>query len=378
MPLKFRGAPIALGVLVVSLFAQAAFAQGGATQTVLVLRGPAALASEDERLVEALRIYTRDRDCRLVVEGEAPAMLEGRAVADVLARARRAAATLVVWVGRRGDGRAVYYVLGTASGDLRETELAPLGAERTAVDVALKVRALLGRPLAPDADANRPAPDAGTSAPAAPAAPVAPVPAPPARPAEETTLVARPEPPPREEPPLAPERVALGAAYGVFLPTDTTWTRQGLVVSAEARVGRLAGAPVSLLADAGLVNEPTHLIRGYEVTLADVPLGLAALVRGRWGRVGAACGPRAGLHILDVSAEENAAGGRRGASRRYAAGLGGRVEADLRLFAHMKVFLGATFEALIPKQDFTVAGAPALGTGGLMVVGTAGVAVLIL
>jgi hypothetical protein len=44
----------------------------------------------------------------------------------------------------------------------------------------------------------------------------------------------------------------------------------------------------------------------------------------------------------------------------------------------MKVFLGATFEGLVPKQDFTIGGDPALDTGSLMFVGTAGVAVLIL
>jgi hypothetical protein len=365
----------ATALLLATIVAATSDAQPRAsTPTVLVPRAPSALAAEEERLVEALRIYTRDRDCRLIVEGDAPTTLEGRAAAELLARARRADAALVVWAGRRGDGHAVYYVLGTASGDLRETELAPLGAERTAVDVALKVRALLAQPLARAPESARAEPDAGAPA-APPPAPAAPPPPPPAAPAD-ATLVARPAPPAREEPPPPPERLSLGAAYGVFLPTDPAWARQGLVLSAEVRVARLAGAPVSVAADAGFVSTPSRLIRGFEVSLADTPLGLGALVRGHWGRVGAACGPRVGLHILDVTADAGA--GRGGTARRHAAGLGGRVEADLRLFAHMKVFLGVTFEALVPKQEFTIAGAPALGTGDVMVAGTAGVALLIL
>jgi hypothetical protein len=357
-----------LGVLLTGAVARA---EGAADpQTVLVLRGPSALATEDERLVEALRIYTRDRDCRLMVEGEAPASLEGKAAADVLARARRAGASVVVWVGRRADGHAVYYVLGTASGDLRETEIAALGAERTAVDVALKVRALIARPAARAVEAERAPPDASAPPPPAPPAASAPPPAAPA-----ATVVARSAPPAPAEPPSPPARAALGVAYGVYLPTDTTWTRQGLVLSAGVRVGHLAGAPLALVADVGVVSQPFQQIRGVDVTLSDVPLGLGALVRGRWGRVGAAFGPRVGLHVLDVAAAD---GDRSTSFRRYAAGLGGRVEGDLRLFTHMTVFLGVAFEGLVPKQDFTIAGAPALSTGGLLMVGTAGVALLIL
>jgi hypothetical protein len=152
--------------------------------------------------------------------------------------------------------------------------------------------------------------------------------------------------------------------------------RQGLVVGLEARVGRLAGAPLSLAADAAFLNRPERIVRGFGVTLADLPFGVSGLVRGRWGRVGAACGPRVGLHIFDVTADAN--GARSGASRRYALGLGGRVEAELRLFAYMKVYLGATFEGLVPKQEFTLSAQPALTTGSVLVSGTAGVALLIL
>src|SRR5262245_53357901 len=113
---------------------------------VLVLQSGAALAAEHDRLVEALRIYTRDRDSLVLTEAGAPAQPTPGAVAEALARARARGAAIVAWAGRRADGAAVYYVLTAARGDLRETEIAALGAERTAVDVALKVRALLPGP----------------------------------------------------------------------------------------------------------------------------------------------------------------------------------------------------------------------------------------
>ncbi|HEY1584909.1 MAG TPA: hypothetical protein VGH63_04420, partial [Polyangia bacterium] len=52
--------------------------------------------------------------------------------------------------------------------------------------------------------------------------------------------------------------------------------------------------------------------------------------------------------------------------RRYSLGLGGVVRVDVPLAAYMKVFLSATIEALVPKQQFTIAAQPALDTGGMV------------
>jgi hypothetical protein len=355
-----------------------------AAPSVLVLQGGASLAAEHERLVEALRIYTRDRDGLVLTEPGAPAEPTPAAVADAVGRARARGAAVVAWAGRRAGGAAVYYVLTAARGELRETEIAPLGPDRTAVDVALKVRALLPAGAAAPAPATASASATDGAAPDEPPSREAP---PPAR---APTPAAAPAPPPpaptdvaarvvvapaREEPPLPPQRFALGAGYGLFLPSDSQWRRGGLVLSAELRLGRRADAPLSAFVDGAILEHPTRALRGFDVRLADVPVGAGVLLRSRWGRWGAALGPRASLHVLDIEAESHE--GRAGGARRYAAGLGGRLELDLRLFAYMKASVGASLEGLIPAQEFTIAGQPALSTGHFLAGVWAGLGLLI-
>ena len=363
------------GFVGLALAGGVARAQGTTVTTVLVLHGPTSLAGEEDRLVEALRIYTRDRQCHLVRDGDAPATPQA---ADVAPRARALGAAIVSWVGRRGDGHAVYYVLTVAENDLRETEVEPLGSERAALDVALKVRALLSRPE------PRAEPDAAAEPAAAPTLPIAePTPlaaeaerageAPPPAPPE--AIVERPAAPPRPAA-VTRERLSLGAAYGVWIPSDSAWTRSGLVLSLELGLGRAAGIPLSLTVDGGFAGRPAQTVRGFDVGLSDLPFGAALLARGRWGPWGAAIGPRVGLHVLDVTAA--AADGRAGASRRYALGLGGQVRGELRVLSYLKLYLGATLEDLVPKQDFTLGGQPALSTGHTVASGMVGLVVLIL
>jgi hypothetical protein len=345
--------------------------------SVLVLQGGAGLAAEQDRLVEALRIYTRDRDGLVLTEPGAPAQPTPAAIAETVGRGRARGAAVVAWAGRRAGGAAVYYVLTVARGELRETEIAPLGADRTAVDVALKVRALL--PGAADATAAPARAAAAAAAPieAPPRATAAPAQAPaPAAPSAPATVLTRVVvAPSREEPPPPPARVALGVGYGVFLPSDSTWRRAGLVLSAELRLGRRPDGPLSLFVDGAILERPTRALRGFDVRLGDVPIGAGALLRSRWGRWGAAVGPRASLHVLDIDAVSP---DRTGAARRYAAGLGGRLELDLRLFAYMQASVGASLEGLIPAQEFTLAGQQTLGTGHILGGVWVGLALLIL
>jgi hypothetical protein len=354
----------------VTVFVELALAAGtarAAETAVLVLHAAPNLAVEEARLVEALRIYTRDRDCRLVLEGDAPATPQA---ADVAPRARAAGAAIVSWVGRRGDGHAVYYVLTVAENDLRETEVEPLGPERAALDVALKVRALLSRPE-PRAEPPRAA-DAAAEPPAPPAAEVErPREAPRAAPPE--AIVERPAPGPAA---VARERLSLGAAYGVWIPSDSAWMRSGLLLSLEVGLGHAAGVPLSVTVDGGFGGHPGQSVRGFDVALSDKPFGAGLLARGRWGPWGAAIGPRVGLHVLDVSAD--APEGRAGASRRYAFGVGGQVRGELRVLSYLKIYLGATLEDLVPKQDFTLGGQPALSTGHTVASGMVGLVLLIL
>ncbi|HEX4404250.1 MAG TPA: hypothetical protein VH560_05445 [Polyangia bacterium] len=342
-----------------------------AGSTILILAG--GLGADEDRLVEALRIYTGDVDGRLVLAGKAPAVSEPRAVEQLTKAARQEGAEVVVWGSRRADGHAVFYVLDVAAPDLRETEIEPLGGERAAVDVALKVRALLFRRrerAAPaDAEATPPAPVAPSSAvveplapatvdvPAVVAAPVVGAPAP--ADAGSTVVVARPS---AER--LVRHRLALSAAYELVVPTDKTWLRHALQVGVAVRLGRGKTSPLSLFVDGAWSTRPATTAHGFTVTMSDVPIGAGLLLTRASAAISVSAGPRACLHDFDVSASDG--GARSGSSRRYAVGLGGVARADLSLAAYMKVYLGASIEALVPKQQFTIAGQSALDTGAMV------------
>ena len=344
----------------------AAILMGAATvraadSTILILSG--GLGAEEDRLVEALRIYTGDVESRLVLAGKAPSTPEPRAIEQLTKTARAEGADIVVWGGRRPDGQPIFYVLNVATRDLRETEIEPLGADRAAVDVALKVRALLfhRRGRADDeahaaggvAVASKPAPAA--AAPPAPAALVGP-PAPTAGPAVLSRAATLDR--------SALHRIELSAAYELVVPTDPTWLRHALLLGAELRLGHGALRPVSIFVDGALSTRPAATVRGFDVTVIDVPIGAGLLVTRAWTGVSVAAGPRASLHAFDVRANDGSA--RSGAAWRYALGLGGIVRVDLTLATYMKVYLGASIEALVPKQQFTIAVQPAVDTGSML------------
>jgi hypothetical protein len=168
----------------------------------------------------------------------------------------------------------------------------------------------------------------------------------------------------------------LAAAYAVVVPSGATWLRHGVLFAAEARLGHDASAPLSLVFDGGLMTKPTAIVRGYDVTVSDVPFGVSLLLA-RTGTVATlAAGARASLHVFDVTADD--ADGRAGAVRRYALGVGGAGRLGVQLAAYMKVFVGVTIEALIPKQQLTIAGQPALDTGSMLTSGTVGLEWLLL
>ena len=353
-----------------------------APSTILVPSGGP--AAEEVRLVEALRIYTRDVDGRLVLEGTAPSTLDRNAVERLVDGARREQADVIVWCARRADGRVVFYALDVETRDLHETEVEAVGAERAAQDLALKVRSILyrGRGRSPD----EPARVAAKPEPRPAGVPVA-APAPPAiasasRPAaiattpvptsEATAIVARSTP----AAPAPPHRLGLGAAYAFLVPSGATWLRHGVLLGAEARLGRDASSPLSLVFDAAITTKPTSIVRGYDVTVSDVPIGLSLLLTRSGAAATLAAGPRASLHVFDVTADD--ADGRAGAVRRYALGIGGAGRLGVQLAAYMKVFVGVTIEALIPKQQLTIAGQPALDTGSMLTTGAVGLEWLLL
>lgn len=372
--------------IVVSTFAASRASAAGTTVAVL---HEESLAVEEGRLIEALRIYTRDLPCRVRVVDLAPTVLTPSALEQIEREATHEDASVVLWAHRRDDGQATFYMFDVRARDLRETEMTPLGVDRAAMEVALKARALLvlvdtraeatssrRDEKSSGAEARRPSTAVGTREPSAEEGAAGSgaslPPTPPSLGASGPPgLEAHPAPAPS---PVVP-RYALDASFVLISPLDTTWMRMGLAVTAAVRLGRLRTSHVWLALDGALTNRPHTQVNGFEVTLRDLPL--AAGIRAGWSsqRAGFVIGSRTSLHILDVDA--GGSDGRTGASRRYTVGLGGVASGKLRLTDHLRATLGMSVEGLVPTQEFTVAGQRALATGSALFGATAGIEVLI-
>jgi hypothetical protein len=355
-----------LAALAFVVVAHAAIARAAAPATILVLNGGS--GTDDARLVEALRIYTGDVDGRLVLAGKAPAAPAPRVLEQLASTARREGAELAVWAARRADGTPVYYVFDVATRDLRETEIEPLGADRAAVAVALKVRAALFRRRG---QADTPATEEPPRPPRPPEAPPPPVvrAIPPAPPAPVVVVKAPP-------PALVHRRWSLSTGYALVVPADPTWLRHALSLSVEVRVWRHGTGGLALFADAAFATHAKDDVGGVDLTLTDWPFGAGALWGWQGPVAGFALGPRAAYHIFDLSGRN--AEGRTGASRRPAVGVGGMARVDFEVTTYMKVYLGASLEAFVLKQKFTFLEQPTTDTGDLGVAISAGLRWLIL
>jgi len=369
----------------------AAHAVRAAETTVLVLRNRALPAGE-ARLIEALRIYTRDLECRILVAGEAPAPQEKTVTVELVARQLRdEGADMAAWVQKRSDGRLVYELLAAHDLELRETELAPIGVVRAAEAVALKIRTLVSRRLGsvePPNNARGAVAEDTTSAKAQgpgarPSAAPPKTNVPPAAP----TVAARPEVKGPQAPaapavvvaptaasdsrawsPRTVPALALGAAYGVVVPRDPSWIRHGLFLSLEVRLGN---RPWSVAFDTNFTFRAENTLAGRQVTLEDLPFGLGVLHRLTFSGWRVAVGPRASLHVLQVSA--SSPDGQAGAARRFEAGLGGLARVEGYLNEGLRFYVGASLETLVPSRYFTFSGDRVLAIGPVMMGLVAGI-----
>jgi hypothetical protein len=350
--------------------------------TVLILDSRA-FAADERRLVESLRIYTRDIGSRLIIAGEAPTVIENDTLVALSRQAQSEGADVVAWTSRRSDGIVVYYVLGVRDLDLRETNIADLGGERAAETVALKVRTILTRPstgaprepgmagAARPAAAPPPAPDAkafpstGVSA-SPPTAGLAPrAPAGTAVPGAPMVAAAL-----RERPPWW--RASFGAAYSAVFPVDGVWYRQGLTLTAEARLGR---RPLYAYVDGTLTDRVTLAGDDFSVELGDLPFGAGLLWRWRMDRVSLAAGPRAALHVLDAhSTLSDGSGGR---ARQLSGAAGGLAMIEISWQRRLRLYGSVSGEALLPAREFTVQGASAIHSGVVQVGISLGAALLL-
>jgi hypothetical protein len=333
--------------------------------TVLVLR--AGLADEETAVVQALRIYTADLGARVEVAGDAPATLAPDAVGRMADQARSAGATFVAWAHRQ-DGSRVLYLFAVETRDLRETAVEPVGLASATEALALKVRALLtvshGGSSTPAAE---PTPPVVASPPATPPGAARPGGSPADRP-QADVAVTRP-------PPSARARVGswswlgIGASYGLWVPSQTRWLRHGIRLALEARPGatRWSG-----YLDVALTSRPEETVGGDTVSLRDVPFGLGAVSRWQGRVAGVAIGPRASLHVLDVTGDPP--GPASGTTRRFSAGIGGLAAVDVPLVPHLRAFWTVSAELVVPAREFTVQGRPAAETGSFLLATTVGAA----
>lgn len=389
-----RAGPVACLVVILSTWSLVAAAR---EPSVLMLDGNG-LSAADRRLIEALRIYTSDVGFRVILVDEPPPTIDAAALARIDRLAREEGAALVVWTGRRSNGKLAYFLLTVRDGDIRDTDIAELGLNRAADAVALKIRSLLaaaaaegsppsGEAVAPGTGTTTPRPAAATTNAAAasveknpgPAAPPpAAAPTSPARPVEVGSSAGpRAGPPPAATVTASSEAgrtapapwLGIGAGYDLAAPADGSWVRQGLVLTLE---GRLTDSGLVAHLDGALTNQPVIETGGLAGRLRDTPFGFGVLQRWSASRLAMAAGPRVTLHVFDVHAASNA--DRSGDARRLSGGLGAWAAFEVAVARKGRVWVAASAEALLPAREFTLDGTPFAHTGPALLGAAAGLA----
>jgi hypothetical protein len=170
-----------------------------------------------------------------------------------------------------------------------------------------------------------------------------------------------------------PARVGLGVGFGVVTPRDRTWARSGVVADLALRLGApRSDAGLWMYAEGAWSSHPSATVRGFDVALADLPFTVGALLRWQRSHGSLALGSRTTLHAFDITAD--APDGRAASARKYALGLGALARAEAAVGRHIGVFLQASVEALVPGEEFTIAGEAAASTGDVQYGAVVGVA----
>lgn len=297
---------------------------------LLLLASPRFL-DEERGLVEALRIYTRD----LRVSVELGGNLSGPgAMAQAADLGARDGAALVVWFDGEGSAPSLF-AYRVATGDLRVTPATPRDdRDLCAQTLALKLRALL---VSRREDLRDWSPAVGPAA----------ADADPGAVAVRVDASRRPASLPSR--PSMPFELEAAAAWRFDLPSETDLGRHAALV----RLGlALVRQPVDVTLDGGYAFRAQATATGRSSGVSDVPLGLGASLRLRRTRYQLSAGPRVAVHWLSV--DTRTTDGRSASSSAMAAGLGGAMEARLRLGDRAALFVGAAAEALVPRHRFFV------------------------
>lgn len=318
---------------------------GAAGGGLLLLASPRFTEAE-QALVEALRIYTRD----LRVSVELGGQLVGRGpIAQAADLGARDGAELVVWFDGEVDAPALFAYRVT-SGELRATPATPRDdPDLCAQTLALKLRALL---VSRHEDLRDWSPAPASAA------------------GGGVGLVVEAGRVGTAPAPARAVELEAGAAWRFELPNEPALARHAL----SARLGlSLVRLPVDLALDGGYAFRAESAGAAGRAGVADIPIGVGASLRLRRAWYQLSAGPRLALHLLTVDA--STPDGRAATQFAAAAGLGGGVEARLRLGDRAALFLSAAAEALLPRHRFLVDNSAFLDLGPYLLQLGAGVVV---
>lgn len=302
---------------------------------------------EEAALLEALRIYMHDLAVGLTASTLPPDAEVGDERKLAVAHASCGTSTaLVLWLSRR-DAGLLLFGWRCATKELRSLPFAPADdLDLAAQTLALKVRGLLVRGPGEETDwRSVPAP------PRQPASSPAPTVA-----ASSTSPVSAVAPSPTISKTGAGggkrgAGLELALAYGFDMPTDVSWLRHGLVI----RLGiPLTRVPLVIELDGSVTTHPRHGADGDQVSITEIPLGLALAVRLQRGRWLFELGPRFSLHI--VMADGMAAGGRSGSASNVSVGLGAVGQMRYNIWRELGILLVLNGDFLLPEQRFTLDG----------------------
>lgn len=353
------------------------------SKRLLLLHHPA-WRKEEAALLEALRIYTRDLNAAIVsadARSDVSPSLGQQSLAAIAEQGQRASALAVAWFF--DDGGLRLYTLRVATQDLQVTPVQPRDdLDVAAQTLALKLRAFLTQDTEPAQRARSNAADPGDPEPASRRPPAA-TPEPAQRREEssaaspvqsEASTTSQTESA-KTAPPLVviqqnttvpqtpikgsrPVHLEVGFGYGVDVPIDPQWLRHQLVLR-TALV--LPSRWLAIELDGAAATRPTIDVAPYQVSVSDIPIGLALSLRLLRPRFLLSVGPRASLHIIQASLLGNGSSG--GDIYRFSAGIGAVAHGRLRLYRFLSLQLSLIAEGVVPRQRFAVAGTIAADLG---------------
>jgi hypothetical protein len=321
---------------------------------ILLLTGDTA-SLDDQALLEAVTIYTRDLGLSVIARPGAPAVADAQGREQVAALLAASNARLAFWYELRGgpEGREVIlYTLASKPDDsslhaLRVRSPDEPGLYRA---LALKLRAVLTGAAASEPEEPLPAAPPRAASPASPPQ----VDSVPPRPevAAAPSLAARPA--------TSPPRAFVAVAYRLQLPLNPALVRHALLAEGAVPLGRRLRLHVTT----ELATQPTLTAPAGLATLFDWPLRVGLRVMGRRGRWSGGVGPVASLHVLLVRGVTN--DGARGSARTAIAGLGAELVGMAHISAHVAAELRLLVEALVPGERFLLRGQTVLETRGVV------------